>query len=390
MVRLLGVVATEDPDRAENWTRRLNQMSAPVSATTGSGSAAIPAQDDVPSRAAQLIERLLTEVHGFVSNASTPSAVHFASGVSDTSSDASSSPTSSVLSKSESTDPVSGPSPAPKPEEERASAPRVPASRPASSNPSDAADPEGSSDESGDVRESHAGSESAQTDSDQPRRFHLAVDDAGEFLVVAGERICVGHARGDKADLPFLADLESEHAYFARGESFHGGPIWCLESTGNALYVNDEVPESDNTILSDGDEVRFGDNLRMRFTLPDSSSSTALLVLMHGAESEGAARVLLMGAGRAGRIRMGARTSRHVPVPDLEDDVTLQLDEGILSVEAKAKMSVFPEVAAAAKGFEFACPPSERLDFTVRIEREKKPPFGFSVRPVEADTGAVR
>ena len=59
--------------------------------------------------------------------------------------------------------------------------------------------------------------------------FHLAIDDVGEFLVACRPSLIIGHSRGDRADLPFLADLESAHARLFLEESFHGGPRWHLE-----------------------------------------------------------------------------------------------------------------------------------------------------------------
>lgn len=378
VARLLELVREEDPERAETWSRRLtgpageapssrltanhstggpSTAGAPIPPLASDASAAFCASD-VPSAAAELVDRLLGEVQGFVRSV--------ASG------------------------------------ERRASAvePRR-VNEPLESNANSPAGAEGSDDSAArDERVAPGESEHAPPAHDSPFlaashaappagpiRFHLAVDDAGEFLVVSGESLTIGHSRGGRADLPFLADLESVHARLVLGESFHGGPIWCLRGEpGLEVSINGEPAGEGERALSDGDEIQLGANVAIRFLLPDSSSSSALLECLRGAECEGATHVLLLGPGRAGRLRIGSKVSRHIPVVEMDPDIVFELTGSTLSVRSDAAITVHPELpgsGARPARFELVAPPPGRLDFMVAVKREKRPPFGFSMRPLD-------
>jgi len=219
-----------------------------------------------------------------------------------------------------------------------------------------------------------------------PLRFHLAIDDGGEFLVVSGASITIGHARAAEADIPLLADLESVHARLVWSESFHAGPGWHIEPTSSGLVeVSGRVLGAESQRLADGDEVRLAPNLSFRFRLPVVSSSSAVLVLLHGAESEGAVNVLLLLPGASGRVRIGPQVRRHVPVAGLEHEVEMTLEGGRLEVACEGGVRVDGPGASegAAPNAWLDLPPRTRYDVTVNARPSQRPPFSIAIGPIE-------
>lgn len=218
-------------------------------------------------------------------------------------------------------------------------------------------------------------------------RFHMAVDDGGEFLVVAGEELTLGHARGGEADIPFLADLESAQATIRPVESFHGGTSWQLLPRARAAEVGGrEAPVGEARELYDGVLVAISPRVQFRFRLPEPGSASAQLELLHGAEAGDAGRVILLVPGPAGRVRIGSRRRRHVPVRDLEQDVSLSLVEGQLEVACEGGVrieGVSRNQEEASTNKRLPCPPPARIDLTVNARPSRRVPFGLSLSPFE-------
>lgn len=215
-------------------------------------------------------------------------------------------------------------------------------------------------------------------------RFHMAVDDGGEFLVVCGSRLTIGHLRSPRSDLPFLADVESDHAVLSRDESFHAGAIWRLERrAARAVKVNGRVLETDVADLADGDVVELAQNLAFRFRAPEPSSSSAVLELAAGAECLGAVRILLLSSGSSGRVRIGPRRIRHIPVADLLEEVSIELQERTLCVRCPGGVRLGD--LASPPGPEAAlcvpCPPDRALTFRLGARGPDRPPFSITLRP---------
>ena len=166
--------------------------------------------------------------------------------------------------------------------------------------------------------------------------LRLGVDDGGEFLVVAGAALTFGHSRAGEADLPFLADVAPLAARVQfLGESFHGGFVWSLEPTpGERLLVNGEVVANGPVALTDGDAVSLAPNLTFDFRVPDPSSSAAILELYSGTECLGAQRILLIGPGPAGRVRIGRSFGCAVRVARMQRELTLERAEAELLVRS--------------------------------------------------------
>jgi hypothetical protein len=218
------------------------------------------------------------------------------------------------------------------------------------------------------------------------RRFQLAIDDGGEFLVVTGNAVTLGHARAGLADVPFLGDLESLHARLVRSESFHGGPRWQVEAlSGRRVAVEGRRVEGEPQDLADGDEVRLGRGLAFVFRVPEAGSASVLLELAGGVETEGAQRVLLFAAGVAGRVRIGAHGARHVPIAGLEHEVSMWLEGDELRVTCAGGLKVFDEFgtpSTASEEVRVPCPPPRRIDVAAGARPSQRVPFGFSISPL--------
>lgn len=234
------------------------------------------------------------------------------------------------------------------------------------------------------------GRSTSDSDATFGRLVRLAVDDGGESLLASGTEFVLGHLRSESADLPFLADIEREHARLTRVESFHGGTRWCLEAggavelDGRTIQPTPDSPDARVT-LSDGQEVRLARNLAFRFRLPDPSSSSAALELLHGAECLGVGRVLLCVPGEGGRLRIGPGRDRHIGVGALAQDLELRFDAGRLVLRCgEGLRTTTPVEGASTDGVELSVPWPLPLaiDLAVGQASSKGPPFGVALRPV--------
>ena len=211
-------------------------------------------------------------------------------------------------------------------------------------------------------------------------RFQMAVDDGGEFLVVTGSRVTLGHSSVGVADVPVLADVESIHAVLTLSESFHGGTSWSVEPAGaSSIHIRGEALAGPCT-LADGDVVALSDQVSFRFRLPEASSSSALLEWLGGIEADGAARVLLFAPGAAGRLRIGARRARHVPVAGLEYEVTLVLEQDALMLSCEGGVRIGFQGEPDTTGV-VPLPLSGRVDVVANARPSRRPPFGITLQP---------
>jgi len=218
-----------------------------------------------------------------------------------------------------------------------------------------------------------------------PALFHMAVDDGGEFLVFAGEELVLGHLKSHSADLRFLADVESEHARLVRHESFHAGVEWRIEALGSApVRVAGRALEGPRA-LAHGDRVQLGGNLGLSFRLLDAAASSALLEFEGQAECEGVRRVLLLSSGASGRVRIGSKRNRPIPVPELEREVSFELEGDTLVVRCEGGLrcgptSVPPGPAAALA---LALPLPGSLFIEAGARAPGRAPFTLALRPSE-------
>jgi hypothetical protein len=218
----------------------------------------------------------------------------------------------------------------------------------------------------------------------EPLRFLLAVDDGGEYFVAPGPSLVIGHLRSREADLPFLADVEEHHARLEVADSFHGGPRWTLAALARArILVAGRFVEAAPRVLAHGDLVQLAPNLSFRFRSPDPSSASAVLDLLSGADCQGARHVLLFARGAAGRVRIAARVDRHVPVPDLTQEVSLELDGSSLVVRCPGGVRVQGGVSSAGPdpALSLPLPPHQSVSLTLGARPANRPPFGITISP---------
>jgi hypothetical protein len=225
-------------------------------------------------------------------------------------------------------------------------------------------------------------------------RFRLAVDDAGELLVAAGETFLIGHLGSPTADLPFLAHVEREHARLALSLGFHGGPSWRIAPVGSArVVVEDAVVGPAGRELADGDRVLLGQNLDLRFRAEVPASSSAVLELGHGLECLGSPRVLLLVPGADGSVLLGSKRARHVRVPGLDHDVVLEMgdvlerdDSGCANLTITCAGGVESGVRptdASPRSIAVGCPPPSGRRITLGARARDKAPFEIALLPVD-------
>jgi hypothetical protein len=107
----------------------------------------------------------------------------------------------------------------------------------------------------------------------QRGRLILWVDGAGGYLVCLGSSVSVGQANpGSSVDIPILGDLSRNHAMFIRdGEGY-------LIKSDREMSVNGRAARESS--LRDGDVIRLGRSVEMKFSKPCPVSETARLVLV--------------------------------------------------------------------------------------------------------------
>ncbi|MEW6072172.1 MAG: hypothetical protein AB1726_06180 [Planctomycetota bacterium] len=217
-------------------------------------------------------------------------------------------------------------------------------------------------------------------------RFRLAVDDAGETLIVRGDRLTLGHLRAGQADLAFLADVGPLHAELVRSESLREGSVWRIRpGRGEVVKIDGREVSAEGALLHAGARVTLGLNLAFRVAVPDDASRTILLVLEGAAECAGARTVALFGDGEGAALRIGPGERRHVCVPGLEHEISLVLRGGRLLVRCEAGVGRPRE--ARADVFLLSFPPPERVDLLVGPGRGSRPPFALTLFPVDSPRG---
>lgn len=217
-------------------------------------------------------------------------------------------------------------------------------------------------------------------------RFQLAVDDAGEFLVVGGDSLLLGHAKNRDADLPVLADLFGEHARLEfRPETFHAPATWRVTPTrelaahGRALVVDGRAI-GDSHDLAHGERIEFSPQLAARIGAPVPASSTFLLEFERGAECLGAQRVLLFAPGPGGLILIGRRARSHARVARLGGELRLFEDRSRLV--AVSDVALRTDAGELATEHRFDLPPRERIALTFSRAAHGEPPFVVTLSPL--------
>lgn len=145
------------------------------------------------------------------------------------------------------------------------------------------------------------------------RRLVLRIDGVGSFLLLRGDRIGIGRGGpGATAELPLLSDLSERQAEIVRA-----GEDYFVVSQSGVELAGDRV---DHALLQDGDRVRLGKRIRLRFRRPSLKSSAAALDLGEGVRTETDCRRVLLWSGP---ILLGSTRECHVHLASGQGDFVM-------------------------------------------------------------------
>ncbi|MFH1418309.1 MAG: hypothetical protein ABII12_08505 [Planctomycetota bacterium] len=138
-----------------------------------------------------------------------------------------------------------------------------------------------------------------------PKRLLLRIDGAGSYLLLRPDRIGIGRAGpGASADLQLISDLADRQAEIIRA----GEDYFVVSSAGVQLAGR----QTDHALLQDGDKIRLGKRIRLKFLRPSRKSTAAVLELGDGVRTTTDCRrailwsgPLLMGGTRECHINLG-------------------------------------------------------------------------------------
>jgi len=154
-----------------------------------------------------------------------------------------------------------------------------------------------------------------------PSRLLLRVDGVGSFLLLRSARIAIGRAGpGASADLQLISDLSERHAEIVRA----GEDYFVISSSGVELAGK----VVDHALLADGDRLRLGSRLRLKFLRPSKKSAAAVLDLGDGVRTTSDCRRVILWSGP---LLMGATKECHVRLaPSQPGLILLERDGGLL------------------------------------------------------------
>ncbi len=216
-------------------------------------------------------------------------------------------------------------------------------------------------------------------------RLLASIDDAGDYVLLLGDSIGVGHRAAGRACLEFLGDLEAEHAVFELATSFHGGEGWSLRAAIGVApprVDGEELAPGSSRPLFDGDEVYLGTSAAFFVRKPDDSSSSLVLDLARGTDCHGARRIALVGLGEAARIRVGRNRRRHVPVVGLGHDIDMVARRDRLDLRCDGGVRLAGTPADGAVELAIPLPLTGRIDVATGAAPDRLPPFGVALRPL--------
>jgi len=225
--------------------------------------------------------------------------------------------------------------------------------------------------------------------------FRLSLDDLGEYVVPLRSEFTLGHARAGRADLGVIADLEPVHARFRMHVSFHGGHSWRVTPVQSArLSSGGEEVGSDGLALEAGKLLQLSANVQVEVERLGEGSNSIALKLRGGVECEGTSRLLLLGRGSAGEVKVGHSASPPLRVPGFKEGLSLRLDEDLrLCVRSSAPIRFGGESSLDGSQREelmIHLPPTNNVDVLVGSSRDGRPPYGLMISPLHPERGAER
>lgn len=149
-----------------------------------------------------------------------------------------------------------------------------------------------------------------------PTTHRLWVDAVGAFLVCLGAQVRIGgpaRFSAEGAEIALMSNLSRCHARLVRS-----GEMWVLDPLG-PTSVNG-VPATQHRLLQDGDLLRLGESVELRFRLPSPLSGTARLDLESGHQTQPACDGVILFAETC---VMGSGAQAHIASPAGSDQVLL-------------------------------------------------------------------
>jgi hypothetical protein len=216
------------------------------------------------------------------------------------------------------------------------------------------------------------------------QRFHLAIDEAGEFLVASAARLQFGHRTAAGVDLGFLAALRARHGCLERRVSLRDGvQYWLIPDEGAPLECAGSGACTQPRRLRHGDAVALAGRIWLRFRQLSVDCASAKLSVETSEDCEGAREILLMAPGPEGALRIGARNKHHLRVPELEHEVRLELARHQLEIHCSGGFarSALP---LGATTLCVALPLEGRVWIEPRARPTGKPPFALTLMPLDS------
>ena len=163
-----------------------------------------------------------------------------------------------------------------------------------------------------------------------PARFMLHVDGVGSFLVLPDRRVAIGPAGSSRhVDVGLLAEA--------------GLPTATIERVDEDYFLFCEVPvRVENTpvtrkLLVSGDRIALSGRCRLKFTVPNAASTSAILSLSGTRlPRSDARRVILLDR----EMILGPGSSAHIRADELPVPAVLQVRDGRLFCRTDAEVTV--------------------------------------------------
>ena len=144
----------------------------------------------------------------------------------------------------------------------------------------------------------------------------LWVDGVGSYLLLTQDRVTLGRAGSSaRPDIPLSADIDGVHAEVLRVDG-----DYFVVARGDVKVGGRSV---ERHLLADGDELCLGRRTRLKFRLPTSLSSTAMLELASGLRVSGdVKKVVLVDEN----VLLGSGSDCHVQAREANGRVVLSVD----------------------------------------------------------------
>ena len=196
-------------------------------------------------------------------------------------------------------------------------------------------------------------------------RFLLWIDRVGGYLVCTGERVLLGQAvPNNGVDVPILADIARHHVRIHREDRYLLEPL-------SDVWIG-QRPVRGMVVLADGDTIRLGGGLAMRFREPHALSATARLDWVSPHRTRPAVDAILLVADTC---VLGPQLHSHVVCRDWSREVVFYRQGGGWMCRCRDGLEVDGRF----------CLEPQALRWNSQVRGGD---FSFSLEPVEAVTGS--